>query len=282
MNISFADFWDGFDHTNNFFVDLLKSINPNYNFIPFSDQTEILIYSCFGRSHHKANRNKVKKIFYTGENLRPNYNECDYSLTFDFDTYNGRNIRLPLWMLQIDWFNKINYNNPQFVIPPSELKTSRFSVRPKTKFCSIVFNNPTSTRIEIIDKLSKYKKVDCYGNKTANIGYGEDKKYEIVADYKFNICFENTLSPGYYTEKLLHAKVAGCLPLYWADKECKQDFNTLSFLNLNDYSNIDNFINHIIELDQCEKQYTNIVSQYLFENKEPSLNSLKDKIQKII
>jgi hypothetical protein len=282
MNISFADFWDGFDHTNNFFLDLLKSINPNYNFIPFSDKTEILIYSCFGQSHYYADRNKVKKIFYTGENLRPNYRDCDYSLTFDFNTYNGKNIRLPLWMLQIDWFNKINYQNPQFVIPPSELKNSRFSIRPKTKFCCIVFNNQTPNRMDIIHKLSKYKKVDCYGNKTGNIGYGEDKKYEIISNYKFNICFENTLFPGYYTEKLLHAKVAGCLPLYWADSECIKDFNTSSFLNLNDYSHIDEFVDHIIKLDTCEQEYNNIVSQYLFENKEPSLDFLKNEIQKII
>jgi hypothetical protein len=115
MNISFADFWDGFQDNNNFFIDLLKTINSNFNLVPFSNETEILIYSCFGHTHHHANRSKVKKIFYTGENLRPNFNECDYSLTFDFDSYDGRNIRLPLWMLQIDWFNKKDFCSTELV-----------------------------------------------------------------------------------------------------------------------------------------------------------------------
>ena len=189
MNISFADFWDGFDNTNNFFVDLLKSTNSKYNFIPFSDQTEVLIYSCFGRSHHYADKNKVKKIFYTGENLRPNYNDCHYSLTFDFDTYNGRNIRLPLWMLQRDWFNKKGYKNPQYIIPISDLKSNTLSEKPKTKFCSIVFNSNSPHRWEIIEKLSKYKQVDGYGKPFNNWFYGEDTKLSVMSDYKFNICF---------------------------------------------------------------------------------------------
>ena len=47
MKISFADFWDGFDYNNNFFRDLILSIDNSYNFIPFSNDTDILIYSCF-------------------------------------------------------------------------------------------------------------------------------------------------------------------------------------------------------------------------------------------
>jgi hypothetical protein len=283
MNVSFLDFWDGFDHTNNFFIDLLQEINPKYKVVPFSNEhTDILIYSCFGSEHTTANRKKVKKIFYTGENLRPNYNDCDYSLSFDFSDYNGKNIRLPLWLLQIDWFNKVNYGNPQFVVPKNELKTSRFSVKPKTKFCCIVFNNPIPNRIEILQKLSRYKNIDCYGKPFGNWFYGEDKKYDVISDYKFNICFENGIHPGYYTEKIIHAKVAGCIPLYWADEKCQEDFNTKAFLNLSSFKNIDSFIDEIIELDNNEEKYKNILNEYLFENKDLSLDNIKIALGKIL
>lgn len=283
MNISFSDFWTGFEWNNNFFADLIKSMYPNYNIIPFSnDSTDILIYSCFGTHHHHADRKKVKKIFYTGENKRPNYSECDYSFTFDFDDYGGKNIRIPLWLMQIDWFNKKNYGNPQFVIPQSELRSNVFSKKPKTKFCSIVFNSLIPNRVEILEKLSKYKKIDCYGVPFGNHFYGEDVKYRIISDYKFNICFENSLFPGYYTEKLIHAKTAGCLPLYSADKNCEKDFNSESFLNLSNFKNMDAFIEKIIELDNDEKEYTNIASKYLFEGKEPSLETIKYELRKII
>jgi hypothetical protein len=282
MNISFADFWDGFDNNDNFFVDLLKSINPNYNFIPFSDQTEILIYSCFGRSHYQADRNKVKKIFYTGENLRPNYTECHYSLTFDFGTYSGRNIRLPLWMLQIDWFNKRGYKNPQYVIPLSHLLSNDLLEKPKQKFCSIVFNSNSPHRWEIIEKLSKYKQVDGYGKPFNNWFYGEDTKLSVLSDYKFNICFENSISSGYYTEKLIHAKTAGCLPLYWADNGCEKDFNKNSFLNLYNFNNLDEFVEKIIELDKDDMEYSQITKEYLFKNKEISLDILKKELSNIL
>lgn len=283
MNISFSDFWPGFDHYNNFFADLIKSIHPNCKFVPFSNEhTDVLIYSCFGQQHHTTDRTRVKKIFYTGENIRPNFNDCDYSLTFDFESYGDRNIRLPLWLIQIDWFGKINYGNPQFVIPPSELRISRYSVRPKTNFCCIVFNNPIPNRVEIIQKLSKYKNVHCYGRPFGNHFNGEDIKYDILSRYKFNICFENGIHPGYYTEKPIHAKVAGCLPLYWADENCKRDFNTNSFLNLNDFPSIDAYVERIIELDNHDEEYDNIVSQYLFENKEPSIDTIKESLEKIL
>lgn len=283
MNLSFSDFWGGVNPHNNFFTDLIQSIRPNCNVVPFSNEhTDVLIYSCFGRQHQTADRSRVKKIFYTGENIRPNFNECDYSLTFDFDSYGDRNIRLPLWLIQIDWFGKINYGNPQFVIPPSELRISRYSVRPKTNFCCIVFNNPIPNRVEIIQKLSKYKNVHCYGRPFGNHFYGEDTKYDTICNYKFNICFENGIHPGYYTEKPIHAKVAGCLPLYWADENCKRDFNTKSFLNLNDFSSIDDYVEQIIQLDNNDEEYNNIVSQHLFEGKEPSLDHIKAALEKIL
>jgi alpha(1,3/1,4) fucosyltransferase len=284
MNISFADFWgDGFDPNNNFFVDLLQSISPKYKIVPFSNEhTDVLIYSCFGDVHRTVDRSKVKKIYFTGENIRPNFNECDYSLTFDFPDYGGKNIRLPIWLFQIAWFGKTNYGNPKYVIPPAELRVSRFHAIPKTEFCCFVFNKPIPNRIEIVQKLSKYKPVHVYGKLSGNHFYGEDEKYKILSNFKFNICFENSLTSGYYTEKLIHAKVAGCLPLYWGDEECKQDFNTNSFLNLNDFPSMDAFIERIIELDQNEEAYNAMSSQYLFEGKEPSLEGLKIQVARIL
>lgn len=283
MNLSFSDFWGGVNPDNNFFTDLIQNIRPDCKVVPFSNEhTDILIYSCFGRHHQTADRSRVKKIFYTGENIRPNFNECDYSLTFDFPNYNGKNIRLPLWMLQIDWFNKTGYGNPKFIIPQSELRNSRFSIRPKTKFCSMVFSNPIPNRIEILQKLSKYKTIDCYGAPFGNHSEGEDIKYDIISNYKFNICFESGIHPGYYTEKILHAKVAGCVPIYWADENCKHDFNTKSFINLNNFPSIDALIEKIIELDNNEDEYNNIVSEYLFEGKEPSLDGIKAALEKIL
>lgn len=39
-------------------------------------------------------------------------------------------------------------------------------------------------------------------------------KIATLGRYTFNVCFENVDTPGYVTEKLVHALVAGCVPLY--------------------------------------------------------------------
>jgi hypothetical protein len=136
--------------------------------------------------------------------------------------------------------------------------------------------------VEILKKLSKYKDIHCYGAPFGNHFYGEDIKYDILSNYKFNICFESGIHSGFYTEKPIHAKIAGCLPLYWADENCKNDFNTKSFLNLNDFPSMDEYIERIIHLDQNEDAYAEIACEYLFESKEPSLDSIKQQIRKIL
>ncbi len=46
--------------------------------------------------------------------------------------------------------------------------------------------------------------------------YGPVKnKIDTLKNYNFTIAFENTDYPGYITEKIIHAFIAGTIPLYW-------------------------------------------------------------------
>lgn len=283
MNISFSDFWPGFIDKNNFFVDLLRSIFEEINVVPFGEKTDILIYSCFGENHLKANRNQIKKIFYTGENIRPNYNHCDFSLSFDFDSYGGKNYRFPFWMLHIDWFKKKGYEDPVYVHPLEDISSNLFSRKNKGKFCSIVFNNPSSPRNETIELFkNNYKKIDCFGSFCKNsFSRGEDKKLDLISNYKFNVCYENAIFPGYYTEKLFHAKLAGCVPIYWSDKNIFKDFNTKCFINLTDfYDNIGAMIEYVKEVDSNDKLYKSYVEEPMFFQ-QPSLSGIVNFLKAI-
>lgn len=42
-----------------------------------------------------------------------------------------------------------------------------------------------------------------------------DKKVQLLSKYKFCICFENCVFPGYVTEKIFDALLAGCIPIYF-------------------------------------------------------------------
>ena len=285
MKIAFTDFWLDFQPHHNFFKDLFEDIYGDVT-VTAPDQCDILFFGPYSAQHKSFSKDKIIKIFYTGENERPNFEDCTYSLTFDFEDYEGRNIRLPLWFIQLDWYNKKGYTNPEFVLPLDKIYQNTHIDTPKTKFCVLVNNNLFSNRLACIEALKPYKAVDCFGKPFGNWFYGESKKYEIFSHYKFSICFENSLAPtgGYYTEKLIHAKCSGTLPLYYADANISQDFNTKSFLNLNNYASMKDFAEHVIAIDQNDELYQQIIKEPLFITapQHSDLEELKAKIKGMV
>ena len=81
--------------------------------------------------------------------------------------------------------------------------------------------------------------------------------YEILKNYSFNLCPENALYPGYYTEKVPDAFLGKCLPLAWADNYINSDFNEKSFINLLNYSKSNYLeINSLLKDDSFLKKFT--------------------------
>ena len=278
MKISFLDFWDGFQPDNNFLFYLFREV---YFDLVIVDPTkaDLIIFSVFGSENEKYKH--CKKIFYTGENKRPDFTKCDYSISFDFDDYDGRNVRIPLWYYYIDWFKVGSYGNPSYLIPENYLyEPNEFSKKEKTNFCSTVYSNPVGFRNQFVNLLNQYKKVDCFGkvNGFYRLPDGEKQKLDLISNYKFNICFENSAYPGYYTEKLLHAKVAGCVPIYFSDMRISEDFNHKSFINLSSYENIEEMIKTIVDLNEDETKLKLLQSEpFIIEKID--LDSIYTKIK---
>jgi hypothetical protein len=279
MKISFIDFWGGFDQKNNFLYFLMKDIFNNTEVVDPKD-ADVLFCSVFGNEHFSFK--DKKKIFYTGENIRPNLDLYDYSFSFDIDNDDYRNIRLPLWYFYIDWFNVKSYNNPDYLIPVDYLlNDNEFTRNDKSKFCCTVFSAPYSDRINMKNLISSYKKVDGYGKCNENhIGYGEKLKMDIISNYKFSLCFENSIYPGYFTEKLLHAKIAGTIPIYKAHPLLNIDFNEKCCINAYGLSDRE-VLDKIIEIDNNKDLYNSIFKEPLY-NELPNIEWLKKIILNIL
>ena len=121
LKIYFADFWPNFKFDDNYFYNLLKS---KYELKISEHNPDLLIHSFdySGNAEFKNFKNKnTQKIFYTGENVEPDFNKTDYSISFHENT--ERNYRLPLWALYIDWFStkKDKNRDPSFLIPVEKL-----------------------------------------------------------------------------------------------------------------------------------------------------------------
>ena len=282
LKINFVDYWPGYDKRNNYFYHLLST---EYNVLIDEEDPDLLFfsvdYSDIGE-RDKYKNHRCKKIFFTGESVSPNFDsdesirmtnhqahynigKCDFAFTFDFSD-DPRHYRLPLWVLQIDWFDKGGYGNPEFILRPELIEQNEFISSEKNKFCAMIFNNPTKERVETYNLFSTYKKVEGFGHPFGNWSNGEIKKYNNLKNYKFSVCYENRLYSGYYTEKLFHAKTAGNIPIYYCDDEVSNDFNEKCFINLNNYESLESLFEHIKEVDQDDNLYNSYLREPLFKD----------------
>ncbi|MFM8321018.1 MAG: glycosyltransferase family 10 domain-containing protein [Chloroflexota bacterium] len=214
--------------------------------IELSDRPDFLLYSVMGLEHLKYN---CTRIFYTGENDRPNFAECDYAFSFDFPI-TERNYRLPYYRLVNEYPLALQPRDPQRVL--SEPR----------KFCSFISSNPGATqRSAFFEQLCAYKPVDSGGKVLNNLGYRVPDKNAWLSGYKFNIAFENASYPGYTTEKLLDALVTNTIPIYWGNPEIVEDFNPRAFINCHDYRSFDEVIEVVRQIDQDEALYREYLSQ---------------------
>lgn len=268
IKINFVDFWPGFDKSNNYFYNLLlKEFN-----IEISNSPDYLFYSLFGNEHLKYN---CTKISYHGENVAPTFinssnvgDGCHYSFSFDYMD-DDRNYRLPHYLLYDGYY---------------DLSKSK-SIEPwmaNRKFCNFVASNPNSEkRNSFVQKLSKYKKVDCGGRWMNNIGFIVGDKKEFQSQYKFSIAFENgAYRPehnGYTTEKLPQCMQANTIGIYWGNPTIELEFNTESFINYHDFKTENDIIDYIIYLDQNNTEYLNKLNKPWFKNNEiPENNKIEN------
>ncbi len=246
IKIKICDFWNGFDVRDNIFVDML---NEEYE-CEFSDEPDYIIYSDFGDEFVKYDG---VRIHYTGENIRSNFNLCDYGIGFDYLEFGDRYCRFPLYEMK-------NYGRDYNRACNKHLNVESL-LKGKTKFCSYVYGNAEADprREAFFHLLSKYKKVDSGGRHLNNIGgsigFGEDSKYLFQKDYKFAVVFENSSTPGYVTEKITQAFAAGTVPIYWGDPLIVKGFNEKSFINCHSFDSFDAVVEHVKFLDGDMEAY---------------------------
>jgi GR25 family glycosyltransferase involved in LPS biosynthesis len=265
--VLFLDMYDGFEPDNNFFMDLFKANRFNVSVFQSNQDSKNLPDFIIHGSFNRRNENDfypetIPRIFFSGEcEQRYPINHQDRRIQL-FLTFNLREderyMRLPIWVLYLDWFNKIPVTtttstksvdqyprNPG--IMPLTLATDS-NPNPyisRKEFCSFIVSNPhCNTRNLFFKKLSTaYKKVNSAGKFLNNIGepigclhegggQGDAAKHNYLTKHKFNICFENTCESGYITEKVLQAKLAGCVPLYWGEQNIAIDFDQQGIVNL--------------------------------------------------
>jgi hypothetical protein len=267
------NFWDGAfdgDFFDFFFNLALGGIEYTNN--PY--EADVVISSVFGHTE----TDPKKTIMYIGENVRPSFVNYNYSLSFDYDTYGGRNFRLPLWWSRLAWpgfeqkprrVGANNHGYEQLINIGSLTRPRVLDLKAKDKFCAMIAGNPEGLRINMFNSISQYKPVHGYGNMFGNSL--RKSKFAVLPEYKFCLCPENSVYDGYVTEKLIDAYAGLTVPLYSGDVSVINDFNYEAFLNYQDARDMEYFVANVKDLDENLEFYQTTYEQPLL-TKEPSLN----------
>ena len=249
IKIKFVDFWKGYSPDEYPVYKVLRELVP---IEIVENNPDIIMYSCFGSNHKKYT--DCLKIFYTGENVMPDFSECDYSISFMRDDAAGRNLHLPLGIMTDCALTR--------VMTDAELLNR--------KFCNFLYSQDSwgdgaKFRKFVCAKLQTYKFVDCAGLIMNNIKdpllserYDWDwhtSKINYLSKFKFTIAVENCNTDGYITEKLTDPMFAQSVPIYdgSAGKLAPLDQDCGAVI-IKD-GNLDELLDRIIELDNNPTLY---------------------------
>lgn len=180
-------------------------------------------------------------LFHTCENLRHDSVETDYAITFDIAPDRQSHFRFPYWMEMIDWSHEgitgnrnIRFGRLYSIERMQQPLGTTFLSKPRK--AALFASHLDGPRKQFYLALGKAVQVDGFGRYFDTSIRSHSKsgffKYDILRSYAFNLCPENKLQPGYYTEKIPEAFLADTLPISWSDHHISIDFNPEAFVNL--------------------------------------------------
>lgn len=283
MNIEFMNFWDsnatghldsnGIDRTKNFLLNLFRNALSDES-QRCQLQSHFFEETFFGQIAYKSRhairkltlsqveRNKILyghsndrykivpadlNVWYTSENRRPPLDiPFDIYLSHDLDPYDGRNIYLPFWATQLG-------NSLEEAKTLQEKLLSARDIKPRNGICAVI-SNPEPIRMAFIKSLAKHHRVDIYGA----FGIPLKDKHEVMSRYRINICFENSESPGYVTEKPIQAWQAGCIPV-WRGIDQASHLNPNAIVNVTElgFQEAINKIDEIMTSEEVARRMSN-------------------------
>ena len=152
-------------------------------------------------------------FWFTGENVRPPVGDWDGYFSFDIDSLSGRNAYLPLWFETVGALNCSAHSFTRRAVTVSEALLPRpFASGERPGFMCAFIGNMTRWREQAISTFSEVGVVDVFG---ASSGRPVPDKSAIASRYRYVLCFENDLYPGYVTEKPFEAWASGATPVWW-------------------------------------------------------------------
>lgn len=220
-------------------------------------------------------------LFHTAENLRHDHIPADFSISHDLNIQSNRHFRLPYWMEMVDWSHEglCGNSNPRFgmLLTLDRMQNplgKEFLERQRKAI--LLSSHMREPRAICLQAVQQFIPVDGFGpyfdRRIKSHNHSNIIKYDLLKNYAFNLCPENGLFPGYVTEKIPEAFVAGCLPITCVDESVSVDFNPEAMINLKPILQQDP--SDLVEILDSHTRLTNFSDQQLIL-KRPSIEPFR-------
>ena len=248
-------FWPEMDYQDCQILDYLKESFPDENFVTTKrfGKADILISSCFGKNNKVSRKyNHCFKILFLGENLRPFYSQYDLSISSDLNPYRGRNIYLPLWLFELDLFKRGKDYPDRKVYEINNFCKSKIIDFSKRK-SGIVYigNNSEPFRESILQEIQNNEiMITRYGSQSKPI----EDKINLISQYKGTLAMENSIYPGYITEKGMHSFLGGAKTIYWGSQDNSPFKDHPLFVNISPNQTYDSILDKVLDITKENKK----------------------------
>lgn len=277
VKINFACIDENYDKENNMICYHLK--RNGYN-VEISDDPDYLICDVWLNPPFEYCGKPQVRIMVSGENYIPDFNLIDYAISPYPVTLGDRHFHRPGCAFTGDHWNSLAKMDRNY---------SRSILDSKEYFANFITSHDSeyNLRSDFFKRLCKYKRVESAGTYLNNMPNGQtvnwfdSSKTHFQRKCKFTLCFESTSHSGFVTEKLTDAFFADTIPIYYGSSAAAEIFNRDAFINVADFDSFDSAIERIMELDQDDEMYLQMLSQpILLDPEYPQI--LDDSLGKFI
>lgn len=89
-------------------------------------------------------------------------------------------------------------------------------------------------------------------------------KLETLSKYRFSLCFENCVFPGYITEKIFDSFFAGCIPVYYGAPDITDFVPKETFVDLRDFHGYRELLDYLLAFRESDyHNKLNCIESYL-------------------
>jgi len=262
IKIKFFGFWPDFNVKDNFILDIL---NERYNVI-LCDDPDFVFVSVFEPYPYSYIDYDCVRIFYTGEPVCADFTNFDYAVGFDDLKLYDRYCNFPNPIAELYYKDKFSSKSRE---------EAQGILNSKEYFCNYIYGHQSAEggREAVLSKIQEYKRVEIAGRFMNNMPDGKvipfnKEKLEFLNKCKFTLACESMVYPGFTTEKIMQAFEGNTIPIYYGNPDVSKIYNPKAFINLMDFDNLEDALEKIIEIDNNDELYIQMLMEpkFLDEN----------------